>query len=110
MYRLMKQTEELIRTFQVWSNISPTLEQLMQDIKAKRLERELKEMCQDRLKILDDILREFSVTKPRGYIALRGVDIVLKEPFRTIIETLPVEQGAPKEHFAKNLNCTGSTT
>ncbi|KAE9394606.1 hypothetical protein BT96DRAFT_827499, partial [Gymnopus androsaceus JB14] len=86
-------------TDRIWMNIAPTLEKIMEGIKAQRILRERDEMRRKRLIVLDDVLREFGYTQPRGYIAPPAVDLAPMAPFKAIILDVPVDQGAIREHF-----------
>ncbi|KAG7088862.1 hypothetical protein E1B28_012816 [Marasmius oreades] len=86
-------------TDRIWQNIKQPLAEFMQTIKAERLKREHKEVCQKRYKLLADILRERESTLTDELVMPSSIDVSCWKPVKSVIEDLPTEAGAEDSMF-----------
>ncbi|KAI3620964.1 membrane protein [Moniliophthora roreri] len=96
-HKLVKQPKPL--TERIWKNISKTLLDFMAEVKTARMAEERLDTSRKRFRLIDGMLRSLEMTMPRGTIMPLDLDVAFWEPFRTIIEDLPVEAGADLSVF-----------
>ncbi|KAF9265206.1 hypothetical protein L218DRAFT_924350 [Marasmius fiardii PR-910] len=100
-HKLVKQPKEL--TDRIWQNIEQPLADFMESVKADRLKREHKAICEKRYKLLVKLLRERESVLSGEVVMPSSVDVACWEPFNAVIETLSTEAGAEASMFDEAL-------
>ncbi|EEB91948.1 hypothetical protein MPER_09616 [Moniliophthora perniciosa FA553] len=96
-HKLVKQPKPL--TERIWKNIGQTLFDFMAEVKTARMAEERLNTSRKRFRLIDGMLRSLEMTMPRGTIMPLDLDVAFWEPFKIIIEDLPVEVGADLSVF-----------
>ncbi|KAK7044106.1 hypothetical protein VNI00_007823 [Paramarasmius palmivorus] len=91
-HKLVKQPKLL--TERIWKNIEATLIEFMDELRTIRIDKERKKISRERFKLLDELLRTAEVTLPSTMVMPLDIDVAFWEPFRSVIEDLPLEAGA----------------
>ncbi|TFK34841.1 hypothetical protein BDQ12DRAFT_688937 [Crucibulum laeve] len=86
-------------TESVWTDIKHILVELMEEVKAERLERLHCAVVRKRCSVMTEIYKNFVASQPLHTVIPGFTDVVLMDPFRTIIEDTPVDEEVTEENF-----------
>ncbi|ESK83287.1 hypothetical protein Moror_15047 [Moniliophthora roreri MCA 2997] len=96
-HKLVNQSRPL--TERVWGNIGTTLEAFLSSLRRDRLAIERHQLLRDRDEHLQKLLRHYEKRLPRPLFMPPLPDIVLWQPFRTIIENTPPTEILEASHY-----------
>ncbi|KAK7025548.1 hypothetical protein VNI00_015901 [Paramarasmius palmivorus] len=91
-HKLVKQPKPL--TERIWKNIGPTLIDFMSETRDIRIAKERLNTSRERYRLVAGILRTVEMSLPRNMVMPLEIDVAFWEPFKNIIEDLPIEAGA----------------
>ncbi|KAF9259059.1 hypothetical protein L218DRAFT_963925 [Marasmius fiardii PR-910] len=83
----------------VWKNIAPALNEFLSSERVDFLQARLRYTNNTRLEVLVNILEQREQELPRDLVMPALFHLLLLEPFRTVIEDLPVEAGSEPSLF-----------
>jgi hypothetical protein len=88
-----------LTTFPVWKNIMPKLVDFMEDIKAKRLQRERLAAVNKRCQTMATILNNYLLTRPLTEVIPCIADVCEMKEIKSIIEDTPIEVEVTAKNF-----------